>query len=331
MKNVGVIGHSLGAMCALFAMAGYNSRIEYEFFEATKNLLLSINKMEKDLEKENKKQKNWQLQFLEEERHNLIQASEEYKKLKEVILNGLREMYEGNSRIDAAVLLSPVASAQYHIPRQLSWVVKMAGKTPLKRTVAKTLGDLLFFKPVEKIGETSTIPEYVMKRRNDPNKVWLAGADLDDMYDVFNYVQKLDNPLDYMDTLNEICEKFPSKKLPNNDKMVDFIRYFVNLIKKTPKLYIYGLGDIHLLKSYIPRTLTERGLNVGRLHIDDFESNTKKFGGEIVRIPGLNHWLTQEGANPNFDSARMPKITYKIVTFFNQYLGRGRVVRGTTV
>ena len=195
--------------------------------------------------------------------------------------------------------------------------------------MAKFLGDLLFYKPVKKLGETSTIPEYILKREDDPNKVWLVGANLTDMYDVFNYVQKLDNPIDYLDALTNICKKFPSKKLPkSDDKMVDFIRYFLNLIKNTPKLTIYGLGDLKILKSYIPRTISELGLSVGKLEIEKLESNINEFGGEIVRMPGLNHWLTQEGVLPNFDSARMPKITYKIVTFFNQYLGRGRMPQG---
>jgi len=344
MQKVGAIGHSLGAMCVLFAMTGYNSRIEYEFFKATGNLLQGIEKMGYEMREARGRTAQWQQKFVKEDMREFIEESTEYKKLKEVIFNGLEEMYGRkvgsktygtSSKIDAAVLLAPVASAQYHIPKQLSWVVKMAGKTKLKRQVAKQLSDLLFFKKVEQLGETFTIPEYVMDRKNDPNKVWLAGADVDDMYDVFNYVQNLDNPMDYMDTLRNICKKFPSKSRPPSKNfpkkrvVVDFIRYYVAMIKKTPKLYIYGLGDLKLLKSYIPRTISEMtGKNVGKLHIDEFETNTKKFGGEIVRIPGLNHWLTQEGASPNWDSARMPKITYKIVTFFNQNLGRGRMPPG---
>lgn len=320
MKNVGVIGHSLGAMCALFAMTGYNSRIEYQFFEATKNLMQGIDLMDKALNKEKKKLKNWQLQFLEKERHNLIQSSEEYKKLKEVILNGLREMYEGNSKIDAAVLLAPPKTSQFNFPREVAGVIKRLPKIT-RKPAAKFLSDVLVLKKLEKIGETFTIPEYVIKGMNEPGKIRIVSADVTNMYDTFNYVQNVKNPYDYIDAIKMICKKFHSQ-----DNKVDFIRYYADLIRNVPKLYIYGLGDIDLLKSFIPRKITEFGLSVGRLQITELEDHYKKFGGEIVRIPRLNHWLTQEGIYPNFDSARMPKITYKIVTFFNQYLGRGRLV-----
>jgi len=294
MQKVGVIGHSLGAMCALFAMTGYNAEIEYEFFEATGNLLKRIEKMGYEMRQEKGRTKQWQQKFLKKEMREFIEESEEYKKLKGIIVRGLQEMYgvepggqiryRTSSKIDAAVLLSPVASAQYHIPKQLSWIIKMAGKTILKKQVAKQLGNLLFYKKIKKLGEMSTVPDYIIENSKDPNKAWLGGANLDDMYDVFNYVQNVDNPLDYITALRDICKKFPSKSRPPSKQFpdkkrvyVDFIRYYIAYIKKIPKMYIYGLGDINLLKGYIPRTLSEMfNKDIGKLHIDEFEKNTKQ-------------------------------------------------------
>ena len=321
IKNVGVVGHSLGAVCTLFAIAGYNARIEYQFFEVTAELMQTIDKIDKDLNKLKKKGEDYKTYFFDKAKYDLIRLSGGYRKLKEVILNGLREVYEGNSRIDAAVLLSAPKTCQFFFPKYIAGILKRLPKKT-RKPVAKALSDILLFKGVEKLGESFTIPEYVIKGMNEEGKVRIVGADVTNMYETFDYVQNLKNPYDYMDAIKKICKKFRSP-----DKRVDFIRFYTNLIRSTPKLCIYGLGDIDiLLKSFISRRISELGFSVGRFRIDELEAHYKDFGGEIIRIPNLNHSLTIEGNLTVFDVGRMPKITYKIVTFFNQYLGRGRII-----
>ena len=320
IRNVGVVGHSLGTVCTLFAIAGYNSRIEYQFFEATVGLMQKIEKIDNELSKLKRKDEDYKKYFFEKAKYDLIRMSPEFVKLKETILNGMREVYEGNSRIDAAVLLAAPKTCQFFFPAYLFRTIKRFPKIT-RKPFAKFLSDVLLFKPVAKQGETFTIPEYVVKGVNEQGKIRIAGGDVTDWYNCFNYAQNVKNPYDYMGAIKEICKQFHSP-----DKKVDFIRYFVNLVMKTPKLYIYGSGDLDILKSYIPRQISKFVHPVGRFKINELEDHYRDFGGEIIRIPNLNHTLTVEGNLAVFDNARMPKITYKIVTFFNQYLGRGRLI-----
>ena len=246
--------------------------------------------------------------------------SEEYVKLKETILSGMREVFEGNSRIDAAVLLAPPKTCQFFLPAYIFRFIKRLPKIT-RKPLAKLLSDALLFKPVAKQGETFTIPEYVIKGMNEQGKIRIVGGDVTDWYHTFDYAQNVKNPYDYMDTIKKICNQFHSP-----DKKIDFIRYFVGLVRKTPKLYIYGLGDLDILKSFVPRQISKLVHPVGKYQLNKLEAHYRDFGGEIIRIPNLNHTLTVEGNLAVFDNIRMPKITYKIVTFFNQYLGRGRLV-----
>jgi len=96
IKNVGVIGHSLGAVTTLFAICGYNVKVENEFYE----IEAKISKLLDYLLEEFKKNKfhtinsrNWLMSK---------ELSEHYKELKRLVLNALEVMYKGNSKIDAA-------------------------------------------------------------------------------------------------------------------------------------------------------------------------------------------------------------------------------------
>lgn len=280
----------------------------------------TIDKIDKDLNKLKKKGEDYKTYFFDKAKYDLIRLGEEYRKLKEVILNGLREVYEGNSRIDAAVLLAAPKTCQFFFPGYLFRFIKRFPKIT-RKPFAKLLSDALLFKPVAKQGETFTIPEYVIKGMSEQGKIRIAGGDVTDWYNSFDYAQNVKNPYDYMEAIKEICKQFH-----NPDKKVDFIRYFVNLVRKTPKLYIYGGGDLDILKSFIPRQISKFAVPVGRFQIAELEAHYKDFRGEIIRIPNLNHSLTVEGNLAAFDVGRMPKITYRIVTFFNQYLGKGRLV-----
>jgi esterase/lipase len=320
IRNVGVVGHSLGAMCTLFALTGYNSRIENRFFEATAALMKEIEKIAKDMDKLKKRREEYKSYFFERGQYRLIRLNKWYGELKQIILDGLKEVYASQSRIDAAVMLAPPTTGQFFLPNPVSGVIKRVPRK-FKKIFTKGISNTLFFKHIEKSGENSNVPGFLFKERDDPQKLKIVGLEATDLYDTFDYVQKMNNPSDYMEAIKMVLEKVHSP-----DKRINFMEYYVNFIKKTPKLYIYGLGDTDILKSYIPRLISEFAFPVGKFQIDKLEAHYKDFGGEIVRIPDLNHGLTREGYIKVFDVARMPKITKKIVMFLNKSLGRGRLV-----
>ena len=58
--------------------------------------------------------------------------------------------------------------------------------------------------------------------------------------------------------------------------------------------------------------------------LPELEAHYRDMGPtEVVRIPDVGHSLNKEGKDFQYESGKLPKITYKIVTFLNQYLGRG--------
>jgi esterase/lipase len=319
IKNVGVVGHSLGALCTLFAIGGYNSTIENQFFGISANILKLYGELEKNSKGIDKKNPLKSSQLYEKSSIILDQLSKEYIKLKKLILSGLRTAYESESKIDSAVMLAPPKTVQFFLPKYVSSVLKLVPSF-LRQKTAKQLSNLFFYKKFNKDKEGFTIPDYVIEGIKEKGKARVMGGDVTNMRESFDYVQNVKNPFDFMEAIKEIAKKSYSR-----DKVPHYINYYINLIKKTPKLYIYSIGDIEILKSFIPRRLTEMGLNVGKLKITDLESHYRDFGGQIIRMGNVNHTLTVEGDLAVYDVARMPKITYKIVTFFNQHLGKGRL------
>jgi len=91
-----------------------------------------------------------------------------------------------------------------------------------------------------------------------------------------------------------------------------YFKYFRNIIRKVPKLYIFSLKD-ELLKPGKGSMLT------------DLKKHYKSFGEtDIVTYGNLMHALNKEGFNFQFEGVKFPPITQKIITFLNDRLGGGR-------
>src|SRR3989338_5573261 len=326
MRNVGVVGHSFGAMSTLFAICGYNLKIENEFFDITSRLIKQIENVVRALEGITEKSKElrqsdehaYEKQYSRAVYHSTL-LSKEYKYLKQKLLEGLEYMFRGSGisgKIDAAVLLSPPLTSQLFFAPQAAYVFQHLPKLLSRPGARWVTGQITksFFKKFEKQeGEEVVLPRYI----NEKDKAQLVGAVIPDLYDTFHYVGHMKNPYDFMEAIDYFCDK-----VMNPDMSTEFFRYYREFIRRTPKLYIYGLEDMDLLKP-----LWAKAFSFTKTHQAELEDHYKKFGEtEIIRIPNVNHMLNKEGKEKQFEGARLPRITYKIVTFFNQYLGRGRLV-----
>jgi hypothetical protein len=57
----------------------------------------------------------------------------------------------------------------------------------------------------------------------------------------------------------------------------------------------------------------------------ELQKHYENFGAtDIARVPDVDHFLNTDIRFITFQSARLPRIANKIVTFLNNYLGRGR-------
>ena len=310
IKNVGAIGHSLGSMAILFAICGYNLEIENRFYDITMRLDKTIEDIKKTLDKI-KSQKYDKDQYDRAVYHATL-LSKEYKELKQIILYGLAEMFRTNSRIDAAVLLGSPLDVQSVFHPMGAFALKHFKFVPgmIKEPLFRKLTELGYGIMEKKGGK-----EIPAKLTEEKGSVQILSAVMPDLYDTFNYVQHVKNPYDYIYAINSLCDD-----VKNPDKFMGFIRYYRDFIRKTPKLFIIGLKDQWVKPPWKIRKSFDELL-------EELQEYYEKLGAtEMVRMPNVVHALNMEGKDFQFEAGKLPIITYKIVTFLNNYLGRGRLV-----
>jgi len=237
--------------------------------------------------------------------NDAILLSKEYRVLKKVILNALTKSYRGSGRIDAAVMLAAPITFQFVFPKKLARRARFSHRLTKTVTMLLTRG----FNQVYKLqqGKDALTHKYTAKK----GQIQLFDLVLDDANDMFQYVENVKNPYDFMNFIDFMCTQIKS------DQQVEFFQYYKVLIQKIPKLYMYGLADQYLKPL--------KGNNMPEL-----EKHYKSFGNpekmEIVRYPSINHGLNKEGKSASSaEKGKYPKMTYKIITFLNGYLGRGRL------
>jgi len=336
IKNVGAVGHSTGSMGILFAMAGYNSKIEKEFYKHTTKLIRSMKSISKYL---NKKAGKGQRTKIEEKNlkkalYHGILISKEYRKLKRIVLSGIVSMYGGKSdlidkklivdyggrcTINAAALLSTIKTIQYAMPRYQSFLVAYPFKyIGLSRFLLWSYNTQTANKAIEEMeGKNSR----KFERTTKWYQTQLHSLHIRDVRDSFSYLMNVKNPFDYMNLINQFCKdiKDPYKESIQDEENYTFFRYYRNMIKKIPKLYVYGLFDYYINP-------------FEKNNMEEIEQHYKDFGQtDIMRLPNASHNLNREVSSferravdeASYESAQYPKMTYKIITFLNGYLGAG--------
>jgi len=126
IRKVGVIGHSAGAMSTLLALCGYNTRIENWFYNIVTRLIERLDEIAEDLSKKDLDKASAEI------RYKLTLESKEYRVLKKVVLDGLKKMISGQSRIDAAILLAPPLTLQAVMPTPVIDFLKKRRKKFIK-------------------------------------------------------------------------------------------------------------------------------------------------------------------------------------------------------
>lgn len=312
IRNVGVIGHSLGGISALFAICGYNVQVEKWFFQLETKIQELLDKSLEELQNNRVytiNERNWDMSK---------ELSKYYRGLKRVVLKGMKTMYTGNNstgKIDAVVLLGTPISIQFVFPPVAARFLKNRSKKFHKR-LGKLVNYYFNYKYRKQEGPNALQYKWVSKG----NEVQMMSAVFEDIYYTYNYAETVKNPFDYMSFLNYICDSDKSKMIDNK-----FFIYYRNIIKNVPKLFMYGLKDQWLkpLKKTNMPDLEKHYEDFSSEKLDEFGKRIKKV---VVRHPDIIHALNEEGKHWQFEGGTLPDITYQIVTFLNQFLGSGRVL-----
>jgi len=305
IKNVGVIGHSAGASSTLFAICGYNTVVENSFYNQATRVGEILNEITSLIDEKLKSKINAEKIFADPlVVRKLYEFNEEYTKLKKIILDALKNMFEGRSKIDAAVLLSTPATFQSVLKlKGIQFVTKRSKRSLRFLTEAINVGFRLYS------FATSGQKSIVYKNVAGKDQKQIMGLIISDFDYLIDYATNIKNPHDFIDWINILCEK---KNRP--DKTSQFFQYYREFIRRTPKLFIFSLKD-QFLKPFQDSNMRE------------LEDHYKEMGEtEIVRYTNAWHSLNREGMEFEFGRAKLPKMTYKIVTFLNKYLGAGRLV-----
>ncbi|MGE0793459.1 MAG: esterase/lipase family protein [Candidatus Woesearchaeota archaeon] len=226
ISRVGIIGHSMGAVGSLFSNVGYNTKIEKELYTLWEKLRL-LDNLPKDAQNK--------LNLMKETTEN-IEAI--YVKMKQLILNSLREKIQTNSHIDCLVLLAPPLNCKEAIPA-LSLLNKLNHKW------IKKIFETLFHNPAVNQTKKEGNPagfEY----ENKPENLYWQFFKTSESKEFLDYFLNMKEPKDYMKLIEDLA------KLEHVNDKINFFEYYQKkyLIPK-PKLFIYGNKDLYL-KPFLP-------------------------------------------------------------------------------
>lgn len=230
MKRVAVVGHSIGAIGALFSSAGYTIKIEKALYTLWQTLVELLEKQAKLIQAKGPEAKevlqiNTQIEAL-------------YTQLKQLILESLKKGMQEHAEVPCYILLAPPLNCKSAIPG-------MSILRQLPQKWAKTIFEAIFHKPaVKQIYKEGNPVGYVPEDKE--GYVYWQFFKIPDSKEFLTYFMSMKEPADFL-TLVEQIVKFRHK-----DNMVSFFQYYQKkyLLAK-PKLFIYGSGDLYL-KPFLP-------------------------------------------------------------------------------
>jgi len=224
VNKVAIIGHSLGAIGALFSCFGYNNEIEksiYQFWEA----LLRLVEYESVLAEKK------DFKTLSEV---INKAEEVYDKMKLVILYSLKKRISEGVDVGCYILLSPPSNIKISIP----------GMSLLRNVEHKKLKPMFeFFLHKHQVRMTlkeGNLTKYVPEKDQEYFN-WLFFK-TKDIHSFMEYMSKLNEPFDFITLIEKLI------KLKHVDQKVGFFEYYYNkYFLSKPKLFVYGMRDLTLM------------------------------------------------------------------------------------
>ena len=245
LKNVAVIGHSLGSVGTLLAGVGYTSKVERDIYVLWERIRQSIERYEKYSKVYGRLRpgvENMTLQDLTRDEgfmNFLNEIAAYYKKIKEIILESLksRDQLAPFDFVDCCVLLStPAETKDAYIGTSL---LKRLPNKWIKKVWEATVHNA----QVKLVMKEGNIFNYV-DEKTDVTKWWYLR--MENPAEFINYFTSVKEPSDFI-SLIKILSNFSHK-----DGKTSFIDYYSKkYILATPKLFIYGKWDM-IIRPFMP-------------------------------------------------------------------------------
>lgn len=215
-----IIGHSIGAIGALFANAGYNQTIEHQLYTTWECITSLLEQMPVDADPA-----------------TITAAIEDrYTRLKDIMLASLKNRIQRHTGVSAYVLLAPPLNCKTVVP----------AVSLLRRLSQPTVRKLMWFfwhggalKALKKEG-IERLPV------DDGHAVMMQYFKIADVHEFLDYLIRMKEPADFLRVIEAIAA------FRHKDTKTGFFEYYqARYLYATPKLFIYGQKDL-LLRPFIP-------------------------------------------------------------------------------
>lgn len=238
-QRVAVIAHSVAAVGALFANAGYNNEIEHYFDAIWKRITKLSEEHTAVLESSALSSRQ-----LTESRLSEISMEFEkaYSNLKQLIYHSLVKGIKENFGVSCYIFLAAPLSVKKSYPGKLIFKnLPPKFKRIVNSPMAKRVIELLALHPLAVAGgyKEGNPGKWVPKK--EPEYFHSYFFKTQDSYDFLKYFFTMKEPADFFELMVKII------KFAHKDDRVNFFEYYMRkyLLPK-PKLFIYGIRDLFL-------------------------------------------------------------------------------------
>lgn len=228
ITRIAVIGHSMGAVAAIFTNYGYTREIEQKMYLYWHQMLELLTQEAKLIDTG----KNQELLAIH------IELEKIYASMKQLILYSIKKGIKELEAVKCYVLLSAPRDCKASFPvgslfRQLN------------QKTAKKIFEFLFHKSAIYQLKKEGLPRSMI-RDDDPHSIYWQQLRIKDHREFIRYFLTMKEPVDFLTLIDQLIS------LRKKDNLVTFFEYFQKkYILQKPKLFIYGWFDI-LLRPFMP-------------------------------------------------------------------------------
>ena len=296
LEHVGIVGHSLGAIGALFAGAGYTTNIEKELvaqLEKMRDYLVQKEKiLQSDLGELLKKEK--------EEFEELDKSLDHtYQQIKKILFDAMQQSITMRLNVRCYVMLAPPRNIKKAYP-----AINVLQKLPKK--AVKSIVEFAFHKPaVKQIMKEGNVVQY--KPEQDPAYVNMQFFKTKEIFEFLRYISKVDEPGDFLSLLDYLAA---IKRKEQKTNMIQY--YYDKYIGQAPKLIIYGKYDL-LLRPFMPFEQTK------------LEKMYRCCGNAEIIYGNYSHIMLDKPTQQMSSVAvRNEDVIYRITVFLEKHLRHAR-------
>lgn len=235
LQHIGIVGHSLGAVGALFASAGYTAALEESLYTIGDDLCTLLEE-ENNMLSSNSESLHTDNDARISELHENIDKT--YQSLKELIFNAMKNGLTMRMNVRCYVLLAPPRNIKSAYPG-------LAILRRLNRKWIKKIAEQAIHKPAVKfIEKEGNLVKY--DPEEDPAYVNMQFFKTKEVYEFLEYIMAVKEPVDFLSLLEYITNL---KRKEDKTNLIQY--YYEKYIGGTPKLFIYGRYDM-LLRPFLP-------------------------------------------------------------------------------